>query len=94
MRCASLAHANKGFANLTTMVDPREHVSAVPKKLDQELIAGDAVHPSHEPERFARDLRLDDIARDLRLDGIALVLRHEGERFVGWCAKGGEDTAN
>jgi hypothetical protein len=85
---ATLAFANKGSANFTTMVGPGEYVSGVPKKLNQQRFAGHAVHPSHEPGRIARDLRLDGIAGEFRPEGIARELRLEGERIVGWGAKG------
>jgi hypothetical protein len=80
--------AKTGVPTSTLIFDPGGHVGAVPKKLDQQLFAGNAVHPSHEPGRIARDLRLDGIARMLRPEGIACELRPEGECFVGWCAKG------
>jgi hypothetical protein len=85
---ATPALAKMGVPTSTLIFDPGGHVGAVPKKLDQQLFAGDAVHPSHEPGRIARDLRLAGIAREFCPEGIARELRLEGARFVGWCAKG------
>ena len=63
-------------------------VDVRPEKLNEQLFAGDTIHPDHEPSGFARDLRPDDVARDLRRAGFARELRLEGERGGGQCAMG------